>query len=343
MGGCALGLAFGIFLAYQVLNFVVWLLAKILGFGVVMVCSKYPMGFCYWVVPNWVKPAAALFLLVTGVAPLLASIPSAISGAQCPVYTIENPQLGGVAGIELRRYEAFPVAVMETSGTSARQRMQAAFGRLTGYVTSMNKDPATGRKVNLGISGFLMLRKDGPGQPFRAALALPQKETRTVYPTPLDEAISVGTMPEEVYAGTTLDGGLPEDVVLEELVDAVQDAAEAEGLRLKASVVICQVMGEFKTEVLIPLASHHDVSAMPPPPGATRESATLQSVIDVTATPASSFTDVTPAPSSSTDVTPAASSSSSAPDASDGAGRRSETASPSAAPPKDNKQEPSPP
>jgi hypothetical protein len=31
MGGCALGLAFGIFLAYQVLNFVVWLLAKILG------------------------------------------------------------------------------------------------------------------------------------------------------------------------------------------------------------------------------------------------------------------------------------------------------------------------
>ena len=46
-------------------------------------------------------------------------------------------------------------------GSTARERMQNAFGRLTGYVTSMNKDPQTGRKVNLGISGFLMIRKDG--------------------------------------------------------------------------------------------------------------------------------------------------------------------------------------
>ena len=49
----------------------------------------------------------------------------------------------------------------EPQGSTARERMQNAFGRLTGYVTSMNKDPETGRKVNLGISGFLMIRKDG--------------------------------------------------------------------------------------------------------------------------------------------------------------------------------------
>jgi hypothetical protein len=131
--------------------------------------------------------------------------------------------------------------------------MQTAFGKLTGYVTSMNKDPETGRKVNLGISGFLMVSKDGPGKPFVASLALPQKEFRKVYPTPMDPSISVETLPSTLYAGTTLQGGMPEDSVLEELVDAVQDATEAEGLRIKAAVVICQVMGEFKTEVLLPV------------------------------------------------------------------------------------------
>eukprot|EP00277_Geminigera_cryophila_P006592 CAMPEP_0179414280 /NCGR_PEP_ID=MMETSP0799-20121207/5575_1 /TAXON_ID=46947 /ORGANISM="Geminigera cryophila, Strain CCMP2564" /LENGTH=229 /DNA_ID=CAMNT_0021186863 /DNA_START=37 /DNA_END=726 /DNA_ORIENTATION=+ len=228
------------------------------------------MGFCYWVVPPWVKPAVALFLLVTGIAPLLASIPNAISGAECPTYVVEQEALGGVEGVQLRRYESFPVAQMETKGRSARERMQNAFGRLTGYVTSMNKDPETGRKVNLGISGFLMIRKDGSGQPFVAALALPQKETRKVYPTPLDPQISVGTMESTLYAGTTLQGGLPEDSVLEELVDSVQDAAEAQGLRMKAAIVICQVMGEFKTEVLVPVATESD----------------LATIVDVIATPA---------------------------------------------------------
>jgi len=249
---------FGLFLAYQVLNFVVWLVAKVFGFGAVMVCSKYPIGACYWVVPAWVKPALALFLLVTGVAPLLASIPNAISGAECPSYVVEKECLGGVSGIELRRYESFPVAQMETKGRTARERMQNAFGRLTGYVTSMNKDPETGRKVNLGISGFLMIRKDGSGQPFKAALALPQKDTRKIYPTPLDPEISVGTIESTVYAATTLQGGLPEDSVIAELVDAVQDAAEAAGIRMKAALVICQVMGEFKTEVLVPIASESE-------------------------------------------------------------------------------------
>ena len=211
------------------------------------------MGFCYWVIPTWIKPAVAAFLLVVGVTPLLASIPSAISGAECPLYVIEKASLGGVSGIDLRRYETFPVAQMVTSGRSARERMQTAFGKLTGYVTSMNKDPETGRKVNLGISGFLMVSKDGPGKPFVASLALPQKKFRKVYPTPIDPAISVKTMPSTLYAGTTLQGGMPEDSVLEELVDAVQDATEAEGLRIKAAVVICQVMGEFKTEVLLPV------------------------------------------------------------------------------------------
>lgn len=70
------------------------------------------MGFCYWVIPKWVKPAIALFLLATGVLPLLASIPRAISGAECPGYVIEKEALGGVEGIDLRRYEAFPVAQM---------------------------------------------------------------------------------------------------------------------------------------------------------------------------------------------------------------------------------------
>ena len=73
---------------------------------------RYPMGFCYWVIPKWVKPAIALFLLATGVLPLLASIPRAISGAECPGYVIEKEALGGVEGIDLRRYEAFPVAQM---------------------------------------------------------------------------------------------------------------------------------------------------------------------------------------------------------------------------------------
>ena len=70
------------------------------------------MGFCYWVIPKWVKPAIAFFLLATGVLPLLASIPRAISGAECPGYVIEKKSLGGVEGIDLRRYEAFPVAQM---------------------------------------------------------------------------------------------------------------------------------------------------------------------------------------------------------------------------------------
>ena len=37
-------------------------------------------------------------------------------------------------------------------------------------------------------------------------------------------------------------------------MDAVQDAAESEGLRMRAALVICQIMGEFKTEVMIPVA-----------------------------------------------------------------------------------------
>jgi hypothetical protein len=74
------------------------------------------MGFCYWVIPGWVKPAVTIFLLVTGIGPLLASIPSAISGAECPGYVIEKESLGGVVGIDLRRYEAFPIAQMVTSG-----------------------------------------------------------------------------------------------------------------------------------------------------------------------------------------------------------------------------------
>lgn len=270
MGGCALGLLFGLFLAYQAISLVLWIIAKILGFGAVTVCSRYPMGFCYWVIPLWVKPVVAAFLLVAGVTPLLASIPSAITGAECPVYTIEKASLGGVSGIDLRRYEAFPAAQMVTTGRTSRERMQTAFGKLTGYVTSMNKDPETGRKVNLGISGFLMVIKDGPGQPFVASLALPGKETRKVYPTPLDPAITVTTMPATLYAGTTLEGGMPEDAVLEELVDAVQDATEAEGLRIKSAVVVCQVMGEFKTEVLLPVAE----------PGSAAEA-----VVDVQATP----------------------------------------------------------
>ena len=34
----------------------------------------------------------------------------------------------------------------------------------------------------------------------------------------------------------------------------MQDAAESEGLRMRAALVICQIMGEFKTEVMIPVA-----------------------------------------------------------------------------------------
>ncbi|MGB1599534.1 MAG: hypothetical protein ACPIOQ_42695 [Promethearchaeia archaeon] len=44
MGGCALGLLFGLFLAYQVLSFAVWLAGKVLGFGAVAVCSRCPMN-----------------------------------------------------------------------------------------------------------------------------------------------------------------------------------------------------------------------------------------------------------------------------------------------------------
>lgn len=40
MGGCALGLLVGLFLAYQVLSLLVWLVSKVLGFGAVMVCSR---------------------------------------------------------------------------------------------------------------------------------------------------------------------------------------------------------------------------------------------------------------------------------------------------------------
>lgn len=41
MGGCAVGLLVGLFLAYQVLSLLVWLVSKVLGFGAVMVCSRY--------------------------------------------------------------------------------------------------------------------------------------------------------------------------------------------------------------------------------------------------------------------------------------------------------------
>jgi hypothetical protein len=42
MGGCAVGLLVGLFLAYQVLSLLVWLVSKVLGFGAVMVCSRCP-------------------------------------------------------------------------------------------------------------------------------------------------------------------------------------------------------------------------------------------------------------------------------------------------------------
>ena len=105
-------------------------------------------------------------------------------------------------------------------------------------------------RVNLGISGFLMIRKEASGEPFKAAIALPGnttsnkaridahaythththththmyaylhtgKATRGVYPTPLDSEISVDTMASAAYAATTLEGGLPEDAVLEEVM-----------------------------------------------------------------------------------------------------------------------------
>jgi hypothetical protein len=73
-----------------------------------------------------VKPALATFLLVSGVLPLLSSIPNAISGAECPTYVIKKASLGGVAGVDLREYEPFPAAAMETSGRSARERMQVS-------------------------------------------------------------------------------------------------------------------------------------------------------------------------------------------------------------------------
>ena len=103
-------------------------------------------------------------------------------------------------------------------------------------------------RVNLGISGFLMIRKEASGEPFKAAIALPGnttsnkaridvhayththmyidaylhtgKATRGVYPTPLDSEISVDTMASAAYAATTLEGGLPEDAVLEEVMHA---------------------------------------------------------------------------------------------------------------------------
>ena len=48
-----------------------------------------------------------------------------------------------------------------TSGNTARQRMQNAFGRLSAYVTSRNKDPATGRRylcVLTCLLAFLRVR-----------------------------------------------------------------------------------------------------------------------------------------------------------------------------------------
>ena len=73
-------------------------------------------------------------------------------------------------------------------GSTARERMQNAFGRLTGYVTSMNKDPQTGRKVNLGISGFLMIRKDGRFG--SVVIPPPRRRARAYAPYPSSCAIS---------------------------------------------------------------------------------------------------------------------------------------------------------
>ena len=41
---------------------------------------------------------------------------------------------------------------------------------------------------------------------FLTVTALPGKDSRRVYPTPLDSAITVGTMESTLYAGTTLEG-----------------------------------------------------------------------------------------------------------------------------------------
>jgi len=155
MLGCLAGIAFGAWAIFSAAKLLLRFAGMALSAVLVPVCARYPLPFCFWVVPGWVGTALASLVVLLLLGPFLAYVPQVLGQAEVPQYEVLKRQVGQTEGVELREYPALNVVEVDAPGGTVKLSMSGAFGRLSSYCVGQNRDPARpgAKGTRIGMSG----------------------------------------------------------------------------------------------------------------------------------------------------------------------------------------------
>lgn len=163
-------------------------------------------------------------IAITG---LVASTSSARNEIETPRYEVASTH----DGFEVRRYAPRLVAEVEVTG-SGRTASNAGFRLLADYIFGNNTS-----RGSIAMTAPVDRRRADADERWRITFTMPSKYTLETLPKPNDERVEIRRLPTTHFAAVRFSGA-PNDATVQERMDALRRAVEAEGLELAATAPI---------------------------------------------------------------------------------------------------------